>query len=438
MNGWHDLTLGAIADGPAGFVDGPFGSNLPASDYVVSGIPVIRGSNLSIGGAKFGSRDFVFVSEATLDRLKRCDAKPGDVIFTKKGTIGQTGLVPDYLPFKKFLISSNQLRLRVDPSKAIAEYVYYWVSSPESVAKVIRDSSVTGVPKTNLAYFRSFPIRLPGLDEQRAIARTLGAIDDKIEANRRMNATLEALARALFKSWFVDFDPVRAKVEGRDLAMAPDLAALFPDALVESALEEVPKGWRAAKFDALCGVVSDITRAEEIAPEANYIGLEHMPRRSIALSEWDVAAELESHKARFKRGDVLFGKLRPYFHKVGVAFIDGVCSTDIVVLRATRELSAITLMTASSEEFVAFNDVASTGTKMPRTSWARMREFNVTMPDRAVAAAFQAIVEPQLEMIRSNVLQSKTLAALRDLLLPRLLSGALRVRDAERLIGDAA
>jgi type I restriction enzyme, S subunit len=244
---WNQTTLGSIAakDG-YGLVDGPFGSNLPASCYVANGVPVIRGSNLTLGTSRFVADEFVFVSRETAERLARSLCRPLDVVFTKKGTLGQTGLVPEHGPYDLYLASSNQMKLTVDRRLADPGFVYYFISSPVSTGKIIRDSEATGVPKINVAYLRNFPITLPPLPEQHAIAHILGALDDKIELNRRMNATLEAMARALFKSWFVDFDPVRAKAEGRDTGLPREIAELSPDEFEESELGEVPKGWRVA------------------------------------------------------------------------------------------------------------------------------------------------------------------------------------------------
>lgn len=241
---WSETTLGAIALGGHGLVDGPFGSNLPASAYTADGVPVIRGSNLSLGESRFNDREFVYVSDETAARLGRSICRPGDIVFTKKGTIGQTGFVPLRGKFDQYLLSSNQMKLSVDPEKADSLFVYYVVSSPEGREKVVRDASITGVPKTNVAYFRDFPIKLPPLREQRAIASVLGTLDDKIELNRRMNETLESMAREIFKSWFVDFDPVRAKAEGRDPGLPKAIANLFPNYFEDSEPGEIPEGWK--------------------------------------------------------------------------------------------------------------------------------------------------------------------------------------------------
>ena len=271
------------------------------------------------------------------------------------------------------------------------------------------------------------PIVLPPIGEQRAIAHILGTLDDKIELNRRMNETLEAIARALFKSWFVDFDPVRAKSEGRDPGLPPHLADLFPDSFEDSELSEIPKGWRVGRF----GDVAENPR-RQVEPRAidastAYIGLEHMPRGRIALEHWGVAGGLESGKLRFERGEILFGKLRPYFHKVGVAPIGGVCSTDIVVIRPRTDAEfGMVLGLASSGAFVDHASAGSTGTRMPRTNWADMARFQNVIPPAGVAAAFTDQMRPFIDRITTAIHQSNAVVALRDSLLPALVSGSLR------------
>jgi type I restriction enzyme S subunit len=209
---------------------------------------------LSLGEARFLDHEFVYVSEEMAARLARSTCVPGDVVFTKKGTIGQTGFVPLRGRFERYLLSSNQMKLSVDPAKADGLFVYYVVSSPAGRGKIVRDASVTGVPKTNVMYLRDFPIRLPPLRKQRAIAQILGTLDDKIELNQRMNETLEAMARVLFKSWFADFDPVRAKAEGRDPGLPKPLADLFPDSFESSEIGAIPIGWAVRPIGDLCEV----------------------------------------------------------------------------------------------------------------------------------------------------------------------------------------
>ena len=293
-----------------------------------------------------------------------------------------------------------------------------------------------GTGRLNSDELKALDVVLPPLPEQRAIAHILGTLDDKIELNRRKNETLEAMARVLFKSWFVDFDPVRAKAEGRDPGLPKPLAHLFPDSFEDSELGEIPAGW----WIGVLGDVADHPRRGvqpgEIDPTTPYIALEHMPRRCIALSEWTLAVGLESNKFRFKRGEILFGKLRSYFHKVGVAPVDGVCSTDIVVVTPRAEKwSGVVLGHVSSDAFVEYTNAGSTGTKMPRTNWTDMARYSIVLPPDSIAAAFTVLVRPSVDRILDSIHESRTLAALRDAMLPKLISGELRVPDAERLIG---
>lgn len=175
-----------------------------------------------------------------------------------------------------------------------------------------------------------------------------------------------------------------------------------------------------------------------IEPDVPYIALEHMPKRCIALSDWGVAEGLESNKFEFKKGDILFGKLRPYFHKVGVAPVDGVCSTDIVVVAPQEpHWFAFVLGLVSSDEFVEFTNAGSTGTKMPRTSWADMARYELVKPPTPIAKAFTDRMRPSVERISAGIHESRSLAALRDALLPKLISGELRVKDAETFLTEA-
>ena len=263
---------------------------------------------------------------------------------------------------------------------------------------------------------------IPPLALQRKISEILDTLDDKIELNRRMNQTLEAMARAIFKSWFVDFE------------LAPEGKAPFQPSSRRGILaEQIPKSWSWGKLGDVAVNHRRIINSSVIPPEVPYIGLEHMPRRSIALSDWGLADGLESSKFAFKAKEILFGKLRPYFHKVGVAAVDGVCSTDILVLSPKcHSYWGLLLFLVSSEAFVQYTERASAGTKMPRTNWTDMVRYEIAVPPADIALAFTEAVEPVVDRIIANILESRTLAALRDTLLPKLLSGEIRVKQAEK------
>jgi type I restriction enzyme S subunit len=333
---------------------------------------------------------------------------------------------------------SHLIRARLNKTIADPLFYFYFFNSMlgrQVIESIVEQVAAAGIRGSDLA---KLLVPIPPLPEQRAIAHILGTLDDKIELNRRMNQTLEEMAQAIFKSWFVDFDPVRAKMEGRQPAgMDAETAALFPDSFEDSALGEIPRRWRAGTFGDVATNHRRGVAAEQIEPRTPYIGLEHMPRKSIALEDWGFSEDVVSNKFRFYQGEILFGKLRPYFHKVGVAVQDGVCSTDILVLAPKfPEWYAAVLCIASSTDFVNYTDATSTGTKMPRTNWQDIARYEIVVPSRNVTYLFNQQVKPLVEMIRSNILQSHTLAAIRDALLPKLLSGEIRVRNAEKVMEE--
>ena len=336
-------------------------------------------------------------------------------------TVGQLGIL-------RRPMTCNQAccAMVVAPDRADFRFVFYQLRHSRSQLK----SLATGAAQQNLsgALIRSLRLPFPPLPEQRAIASVLGALDDKIDLNRRMCQTLEEMARALFKSWFVDFDPVLAKMEGRDPGLPKEVAELFPSRLVDSELGPIPEGWRVAALGEIAAPHRDLAQSNELDERTNYIGLEHMPRRSITLADWSTSEAVESSKFRFASGDILFGKLRPYFHKVGIAPTDGVCSTDIVVARPLEpETFGLTIGVMSSDAFVAHTDRSSAGTRMPRTNWADMSAFRIVTPNRDVAEVHTRAVKSMVDRIVLCIHETRTLAALRDTLLPKLISGELRV-----------
>ena len=282
----------------------------------------------------------------------------------------------------------------------------------------------SGVPTLNRNHIHPMQVMIPDVVEQKAIAHVLGTLDDKIELNRRMNRTLEEMARVIFQDWFVDFGPTRAKIEGQEPYLPPELWDLFPDQLVDSEMGEIPEGWEVSELGKVTTFPVRTVKPQELSVETAYIGLDHIPRKSIALDEWAGAGKVTSNKLSFKRGEFLFGKLRPYFHKVGLAPTDGICSTDIVVVSPKRpNWSSFVLLCISSDEFVSYTDQTSNGTKMLRTSWKTMGQYEICHPPDSVAQAFQSASEKILSRINANIHESRTLSQKRDTLLPRMFSG---------------
>ncbi|QLY68141.1 restriction endonuclease subunit S [Citrobacter freundii] len=462
---WKQTTLGDLALGFDGAVDGPFGSNLPASAYTESGYPIIRGSNLSIGLDDFKDSDFVFVPEHIFQKLSRSECRADDIIFTKKGTLGQTGLISTKHRFEKYLLSSNQMRLRVDPDKALPEYVYYYVSSQKAINKIIQDSECTGVPKINLAYLKSFPISLPSLSEQKDIIDILGSLNRKITLNRQINQTLEQMSQTLFKSWFVDFDPVidnaldagnpipevlqsraelRQKVRNSaDFKPLPaDIRALFPAEFEETELGWVPKGWQPKSMHDLVESVS-ITYPLSKTDKVIFLNTGDIEKGSFLHQNYSKTEGLPGQaKKSIKKGDILFSEIRPENKRYAFVHFesdDYVVSTKLMVLRAKNEINPllpyfIITLEDNTKKLQRVAELRS-GT-FPQITFKELEFISFTMPnnDKIMELFINSYLTPAYNKIIATKKANMNLINLRDTLLPKLISGELSLEDLPDLV----
>ena len=227
-----------------GIQTGPFGSQLHQEDYVPVGTPIITVEHL--GDNRILRRNLPCVSDDDTQRLSRYALQEGDIVFSRVGSVDRRALVGQ--AEDGWLFSGRCLRVRPNPGKLDSGYLSYFFGLPAFQAHIRSVAVGATMPSLNTQILSAVTVPHPPLPEQRAIAQILGTLDDKIELNRRMNATLEAMARALFRSWFVDFNPVRAKMEDRDTGLPKDIADLFPDQLVDSELGEIPEGWRISEI----------------------------------------------------------------------------------------------------------------------------------------------------------------------------------------------
>jgi type I restriction enzyme S subunit len=402
-NDWRTCTLGEVVELKRGF-------DLPGHKRKPGPIPLVSSS---------GVTDHIDTPMA---------AGPG-VVTGRYGTIGEVFYIPtDFWPL-------NTTHFVNDFKGNDPRFISYLLQQLQFRAY----SDKAAVPGLNRNHLHTAPVSIPSDSrEQRAIAAILGAFDDKIDLNRRMCETLEAIARALFKSWFVDFDPVRAKAAGRDPGLPKPLADLFPASLENSELGPIPAGWQAGPLGDIAANPRRLFDPSAQGAALPYIGLEHMPKRSIAVPGWGSSAALASQKFEFRRGEILFGKLRPYFHKVAIAPVDGVCSTDILVISPSQpHWYGLLAGTASSDEFVAYTNAGSTGTRMPRTSWAEMARYPLAQPPAEIAREFSVHFTTKSERITAATHESRTLASIRDTLLPKLISGEIRVKEAEKAAAAA-
>jgi type I restriction enzyme S subunit len=303
-------------------------------------------------------------------------------------------------------------------------------------------NSGSAQPSLNRNFIHPIPVDVPRLPEQRAIAHILGTLDDKIELNRRMSETLEAMARALFKSWLVDFDPVRAKAEGRDPGLPEPLADIFPARLVDSELGEIPEGWQVAPLPQLIAVNPQRSlRKGEIAP---YLHMANMPTGSHAPDE--VVDRPFISGMRFINGDTLVARITPCLENGKTAFVDflregqvGWGSTEYIVMRPKPPLpEEFAYCLARGDDFREFAIQSMTGSsgrqRVPAESLEHLRLVAAPAP---VAEEFGQRIKPLFRSSSAAVSQSRTLAALRDTLLPKLISGELRVKDAQGFVERA-
>jgi type I restriction enzyme, S subunit len=335
--------------------------------------------------------------------------QPGTLCITIAANIAETAVlkIPACFP-------DSVVGFIADPAKADVRFVKYYIDT----IKLRMQNVSRGTTQDNLSLEKllTFDILTPPLPTQRKLAAILSAYDDLIENNTRRIANLEAMARVLYTEWFVRF-----RFPGHESCR-----------LVDSPLGPIPGGWQVVKLGEIAQEARRGVDPTAIEPDTPYIGLEHMPRRSIALSVWGAARDVQSTKLAFKKGEILFGKIRPYFHKVGIAPLDGVCSTDAIVIRpCSDEYLSLVLCIVSSDEFVRRATQTSQGTKMPRANWDILTSYPVALPPQSVNFRFDELVRDVITQIGNLVFRTRNLSVTRDLLLPKLASGEVDVEQLD-------
>lgn len=427
---------------PRAIISGPFGSNVGRRFFVQEGIPLIRGNNLTTGAEKFIDDGFVFLSEQKANELNSW-AVEEDIIFTAAGTLGQVGIIPKNSRFKRYVISNKQLRLRLDKEIMLPMFAYYWFSSPKMVKYIQQLNTGSTVPLINLEILKNLPIPVPPMSDQQAIACILGALDDKIELNRKMNRTLEEIAQAVFKSWFVDFDPVRYKAAGQDPpGLAPHIADLFPDSFEDSELGEIPKGWQVRPIGELVRVVGGGTPSTR---EPAFWGGEHAfctPKDMSSLQSM-VLLDTERRLTDLGLSKVSSGELPPGTVLLSSRAPIGYLAITEIPVTINQGIIAMICDQVLPNVFVLFwlqsnmdRIIAkANGSTFLEISKQNFRSILTFEPNKTILDKFKHAVEPIYKQIVAGEKQSRTLAALRDTLLPKLVSGEIRVPDAERIVG---
>lgn len=374
---------------------------------------------------------------------KRFLLNEGDLLFARQSLVLEgAGKCSIFLKDDKpVTFESHVTRVRLDPGRAEPGFYFYYLQSHHGRAAirsiVEQGAGASGIRGSDL---ETLIVQWRPLPEQRAIAHILGILDDKIELNRRIGQTLEAMARALFKSWFVTFDPVRAKAEGRDVDLPKPLIDLFPARLVDSELGEIPEGWEVASLPALIDVnPSRSLRKGVIAP---YLDMANMPTSGHAPNEAIVRPF--GSGMRFINGDTLVARITPCLENGKTAFVDflqegqvGWGSTEYIVLHPKYPLpEEFAYCLARSEGFRDFAIQSMTGSSgRQRVPAESLAHFQLVAPPESLAQPFGRLVKPLFARAGSAVSESRTLATVRDALLPKLIAGELRVKDSEKFIG---
>lgn len=437
------------------------------SELTKHGVPFARAGNIN-NGFKFKTADRFPIEN--LNRIGLKLSQIGDVVFTSKGTVGRFALVSEDTP--KFVYSPQLCFWRsLDHSTLNPRWLFYWMQGKEFYGQFKGVSAQSDMAEyVNLRDQRKMEITLPSEAEQKQIAHILGTLDDKIELNRRMNRTLEEMAQAIFKSWFVDFDPVRAKAEAKaaghgkeaieraamaviagksidtlDSLPAETLqslahkASLFPDSFQPSELGEIPAGWSVSTIGEETEIVgggTPSTKNQEFWQEGKYHWVTPKDFSSIqdkvllSSSRRITEKGLSRISSRLLPiGTVLMSSRAPVGY-LAITKIETAINQGFIAMKSSGRLpSEYVLLWAD----FTMEDIkqASSGSTFAEISKKTFRPFSIIVPTKGPLEQFEHQVFLIFEKITSNVVQSRTLAELRDTLLPKLLSGELSVADAQ-------
>ena len=428
--------------------DGNHGEYRPRkNEFVVSGTSFIRAADIKEGNVVFNGAECI--NDTALGRIRKGIGRPGDVLITHKGTIGRVGLVGDNSP--SFVCSPQTTFWRVTDSSILDRdflYAYMRSSQFQSLFRVY-GGETDMAPYVSLTSQRSLVLSFPDIDTQRSIGRVVRSFDKKIELNRKTNETLEGIAKALFKSWFVDFDPVRAKAEGRPTGLPAEISDLFPDSFEESELGEIPSGWEFKQLGSVADVIDP--HPSHRAPEAIEEGYPFA-----GIGDIDAMGNISIHKARVVGEETIREQEESFsinnrtigFGRVGTVgkvvrlrnqdFRYALSPTLAVVNPQKCFASACYLLLGSTTfQNTVFSQM--TGSTRPAIGIKVLRKLSSPFPScdqPQILKSFEGLCAPLLA--KGDILNSEIqlLTSLRDALLPRLISGELRVPDAEKMLEE--
>ncbi len=417
-----------------------------ASGYPYVGIPQLKDGHIRLDGARLISEeDFVLWTKKAKPQLN-------DVILSRRCNPGESAYVPDSL---EIALGQNLVLLRSDGSVIYPPFLRWLVQGNEWWEQVNKFLNVGAVFNSlKCKDIPNFKLTIPSLKEQKRITDILSGLDKKIELNNKINQNLESIAQAIFKSWFIDFDPVRAKIAAKQEGKDPELAAmcaisgkseaelkqmseedfaelqatatLFPDELVESELGEVPKGWELQQFKDIAKYTSNKISLNDLTLE-NYISTENMLSEKKGIEKASSLPKVNSVPA-FKKGNILVSNIRPYFKKIWFSSSEGGHSNDVLNFEVLEEGCEEYLYNLIYQDSFFDQMMASSkGSKMPRGDKKAIMSFQVVIPSITLRRLYSRKVEKFY--FKKNVIEKENqiLKIIRDTLLPKLLSGEINV-----------
>ena len=409
--GWKLLTVDEIkSPEKSSCVAGPFGSNISSKYFVDEGVPVIRGSNLRDDLTRFVAEGFAFVTEEQATKYKAQHVRPDDLVFTCWGTIGQVGLIPRNGPFPEYIISNKQLKLRPNPAIADPLYLFFYFAGPKMVQHILSKAIGAAVPGINLGILKGLPVVLPPLSVQWRIAGILSAYDDLIENSQRRIQILEAMARALYREWFVEF-----RFPGHEK---------LPRA--SSSLGDIPQGWEVKKLKDVCQLTMGQSPKSEFY---NQIG-EGQPFHQGVTDFGDrfptdrLFCTVEGRVA--EAGDILFSVRAPV-GRMNIADKRIILGRGLSAIRHNEGHQAF-LWEQLRNRFTK-EDMMGNGAIFAAVTKGDMQGIELVCPPSALVGAAAKHFEPMHSQIGALTKQVQNLRRTRDLLLPRLLSGQVTLID---------
>lgn len=392
-------------------IDGDRGKNYPKNNELTnSGYCLfLSAANVTKNGLQFSNNSFITKEKDAL--LRKGKLMPKDIVLTTRGTVGNVGFYSDDVPYPNMRINSGMVIIR--PGEDFdTMFLYQYLRSCYFRAQITQFQSGSAQPQLPISTLQKMKVIKPDIDAQRRIASILSSLDRKIELNNKINADLEEMAQAIFKNWFVDFEPFK---DGK---------------FVDSELGMIPEGWKVGTLKDLLYLRKDSIKA---ANKGNlpYLPIDTIPMHCLVATDFKSNDEAKSSLQTFEQNDIVVGAMRVYFHRVILAPCKGITRTTCFVLSVKNENAlAYSLMQCNQDEAISFAEKTSKGSTMPYAVWdGGYGEYKVVIPPSEVMKSFNDLLSNFFSKMNKNAIENSRLSLLRDTLLPRLMSGELEVPE---------